>query len=289
MYSPDNLLDLKLQFDTQGFVHLPGLLTRALTERVRNAFEAARERNALLIAKQQEKGARFVDLPAILDADPVFVDLVDLPCLLPLLRMTVGEDLALNETSARLFFPGPTFTSPFHSDLANVLGVNHAHTPNLLVKLHVFFEDLTPEQGCLAFIPGSQHFPPHHVNPHRPTLAGSSAITRVVPRAGDAVLFNTHVLHMAEDNRTPDIRTSLIYTYGHFWMKPYPSAAPTDLTRFSDSPQRQQLFGMELPGVSHFARRLDKLSPPTPLQRLQETGERIAHRLLPFHRMPPRA
>jgi len=288
-YSPDNLLDLKLQFDTQGFVHLPGLLSPALTERVRNAFFAARDRHAAETAQILQRGAPFVDLPAILDADPVFVDLVDLPDLFPLLRMTVGEDLALNETIARLFYPGPTFTSPFHSDVANMLGVNHAHTPNFLVKLHIFFEDLTPEQGCLAFIPGSQHFPPAHVNPHRPTLASSSAVARVVPRAGDAVLFNTHVLHMAEDNRTNRVRTSLIYTYGHFWMKSKPSAVPSDLVRFANTPQRQQLFGVDLPGVSHFARRLDRLSPPTPLQRLQSTGERIAHRLLPLTKMPPRA
>ena len=289
MYSSDNLLDLKLQFDTQGFVHLPGLLGPALTERVRSAFYSARDRHAPMIEQSRQGGARFVDLPAILDADPIFVELVDLPDLFPLLRMAVGEDLALNETSARLFYPGPTFTSPFHSDMANVLGVNHAHTPNLVVKLHIFFEDLTPEQGCLAFIPGSQHFPPLHVNPHRPTLASSSAVTRVVPRAGDAVLFNTHVLHMAEDNYTDRVRTSLIYTYGHFWMKAKPSAAPTNLARFAASPQRQQLFGVDLPGVSHFARRLDRIHAPTPLQRLQSAGERIAHRLLPLTRMPPRA
>jgi phytanoyl-CoA hydroxylase len=289
MYSPDKLLDLKLQFDSQGFVHLPGVLGPALTERVRLAFFAARDRHAAAIAQSRQAGAPFVDLPAILDADPVFIDLVDLPALFPLLRMTVGEDLALNETSARLFYPGPTFTSPFHSDLANVLGIDHAHTPNLLVKLHIFFEDLAPEQGCLAFIPGSQRFPPSYVNPHRPTLAGSSAVTRIVPRAGDAVLFNTHVLHMAEDNRTDRVRTSLIYTYGHYWMKAYPSAVPADLARFADSAQRKQLFGVDLPGVSHFARRLDSLQAPTPLQRLQSMGERIAHRLLPMKRMPPRA
>jgi len=289
MYSADHLLDLKLQFDTQGFVHLPGLLGPSMTERVRGAFAGARTRSSAFIEQQRADGARFIDLPSILDADPVFVDLVDLPALLPLLRITVGEDLALNETSARLFYPGPTFTSPFHSDLANVLGVNHAHTPNLLVKLHVFFEDLTPDQGCLAFIPGSQHFPPHHVNPHRATLSGSAAVARIVPRAGDAVLFNTHVLHMAEDNRSPHVRTSLIYTYGHFWMKSHGNAAPADLAQFAASPQRQQLFGVELPGISHFARRLDRLTPPTRLQRLKDTGARAAHRLFPTVRTPPRA
>ncbi|MGJ7916466.1 phytanoyl-CoA dioxygenase family protein [Massilia sp. LXY-6] len=289
MYSSNDLLDLKLQFDTQGFVHLPGLLEPALTHRVRRAFNAVRDAHSAATAQARRQGARFVDLPAILDADPVFVDLVDLPVLLPLLRMTIGEDIALSETSARLFFPGPTFTSPFHSDVARVLGVNHAHTPNLLVKLHIFFEDLAPDQGCLAFIPGSQHFPPMHVDPHRPTLARSSAVQRIVPRAGDAVLFNTHVLHMAEDNRSAEIRTSLIYTYGHFWMKSSASAVPSDLARFANSPQRQQLFGVDLPGVSHFSRRLDTLGPPPPLKQLQRLGERVAHRFLSLNTLPPRA
>jgi len=289
MYNADTLLDLKLQFDTQGFVHLPGLLAPAMIQRVRDAFETSRKRHGTLITQEQRRGARFVDLPFILDADPVFVDLVDLPVLLPLLRATVGEDLALNATSARLFFPGPTFTSPFHSDVAHVLGIDHAQPPNLLVKLHVFFEDLMPEQGCLAFIPGSHRLPPLHVNPHRPTLARSAAVKRIVPRAGDAVLFNTHVLHMAEDNRTPHVRTSLIYTYGHFWMKAYPSASPSDLSQFANCPQRQQLFGVELPGVSHYARRLDALVPPTPLRRLQKVAGRVAHRLFPLAQTPPRA
>lgn len=288
-YSADDLLDLKLRFDTQGFVHLPGLLSPGMTQGVRDAFEEAHVRHTRQVEQQRRDGASFVDLPGILDADPVFVDLVDLPQLLPLLRLTVGEDLALNETSARLFFPGPTFTSPFHSDVARVLGVDHAHTNNLLVKLHIFFEDLAPEQGCLAFIPGSHRFPPLHVNPHRPTLARSSAVTRVVPRAGDGVLFNTHVLHMAEDNRTEHVRKSLIYTYAHFWMKAHASAAPSDLAQFADSPCRQQLFGVDLPGVSHFSRRLDRLESASVKTRLQDLGERIAHRVLPLKRMPPRA
>lgn len=289
MYDPDNLLDLKLQFDTQGFLHLPGLLSPSMTEQVRFAFDVARRRHHAMIERDRKGGARFVDLPSILDANPVFVDLVDLPEIFPLLRSTVGEDIALNGTSARLFFPGPTFTSPFHSDVVRVLGIDHAQTPNLLVKLHFFFEDLAPEQGCLAFIPGSHRLPPSHVNPHRRTLSRSSAVTRIVPRAGDAILFNTHVLHMAEDNRTQCVRTSLIYTYGHFWMKAFASAVPSDLTRFSESPQRQQLFGVEIPGVSHFARRLDTLAPPTPLRRLQTFGERVAHKLFPMDSPPPRA
>jgi hypothetical protein len=94
---------------------------------------------------------------------------------------------------------------------------------------------------------------------------------------------------MAEDNRTAQVRTSLIYTYGHFWMKAFPSAAPSDVSQFGNCPQRQQLFGVEQPGVSHYVRRLDTLVSPTALRRLQEVGERVAHRLFPRAQMPPRA
>jgi hypothetical protein len=120
-------------------------------------------------------------------------------------------------------------------------------------------------------------------------LAHSGAVTRIVPRGGDAVLFNTHVLHMAEANATPNVRRSIIYTYGHFWMKPYPSAIPSAPGQFAGDPQRQQLFHVDLPGVGHFNRRLDKLDRPDMVERLQGVCERIVHRVLPIKSLPPRA
>lgn len=289
MHARDQLLDLTLHYNTQGFVHLPGLLPAALLARARQAFDAAADRHGERIAAARGGGARFHDLPRILDADPVFVDLVDFPALLALLRATVGDDLALNDTNARLFFPGPTFTSPYHSDLARIDGIDPARCPGFLAKVHFYLEDLAPEQGCLSFIPGSQHLPPLHVDPHRPSLAASNAVRRIVPRAGDAVLFNTHVLHMAEANRTEQVRKSLIYTYGHFWMKAAPSATPSNPACWRDNPQRQQLLNIDLPGVHHFHRRLDRLAPPAAGVRLRQLCERFVHRVLPIDSLPPRA
>ena len=289
MYSPDQLLDLTLQYNTQGFVHLRGLVPAPMLARMRAAFDAKMQRHDAAVKAAQARDARFHDLPAILDADPVFVDLVDLAPLLALLRLTVGEDLALNDTNARLFFRGPTFTSPYHSDLARVAGIDPAHCPGFLAKVHFYLEDLAPDQGCLSFIPGSQHLPPLHVDPHRPTLAASHAVTRVVPRAGDAILFNTHVLHMAEANLTDRVRKSLIYTYGHFWMKAYASAMPANAACYADSALRQQLFNVAQPGVGHFNRRLDALQAVTSGTRLRALCERFVHRVLPVDSLPPRA
>lgn len=289
MHTIEQRLDAALQYRTQGFVHLRKLLPQPMLERARAAFDRQIERHPAAVHMAQAKGARFHDLQAILDADPVFVDLVDLEPLLSLLRLTVGEDLALHETSARLFFPGPTFTSPYHSDIARVAGIDPAHCPGFLAKVHFYLEDLAPDQGCLSFIPGSQHLPALHVDPHRSTLAGSGAVQRVVPRAGDAILFNTHVLHMAEDNRTQQVRKSLIYTYGHFWMKAYPSALPSDSACYRDSLQRQQIFNVDLPGASYFNRRLDRLTPPSIGARLHRLCQRVVNRVLPSDSLPPRA
>lgn len=289
MPTNDQLLDLALQYRTQGFVHLENLVPPALLARARRAFDAAAVAHAAATDGARAAGSRYVDLPAILDADPAFVDLVDLPQLLPLLRAVVGESIALQETSARLFFPGPTFTSPYHSDIARVCGIAQQHCPGFLAKVHFYLEDLAPDQGCLSFIPGSQHLPPLHVDPHRRTLAGSGATVRIVPRAGDVVLFNTHVLHMAEANGTARVRKSIIYTYGHFWMKACASAAPRDPARFAADPVRSQLFGIAQPGVGHFGRRLDRLEAPGPVARLRKLAAKAARRVLAAEEPAPRA
>ena len=289
MFTNDQLLDLTLQYNTQGFVHLRQLLPPAVVARARTAFDACAARHEAQVSAARSAGQRYLDLPAILDQDTVFIDLVDLPRLLPLLRATVGEDLALQGTNARLFFPGPTFTSPYHSDLARICGVDPAHAPGFLAKVHFYLEDLDPDQGCLSFIPGSQHLPQQHVNPHRATLAASGATMRIVPRAGDAILFNTHVLHMAEANRTDRVRKSLIYSYSHFWMKAYRSAVPADLAQFDGNPQRQQLFGIDLPGTDPFKRRLDRIDAPAAAARLRRVAQRLVHRLVPPTTLPPRA
>lgn len=76
-----------------------------------------------------------------------------------------------------------------------------------------------------------------------------------LPKAGDCVLFNTHVLHMALDNSSDKVRKSLIYAYSHFWVKNYANGVPKDLTRLADTPLRRQLFGIEEPGLCFFDQR----------------------------------
>jgi ectoine hydroxylase-related dioxygenase (phytanoyl-CoA dioxygenase family) len=251
-------IDQKLQYENQGFLHMPAMFEPELVDRVKRAFDTASARyyeQWREAAAKGEASKSFYDLPDILDEDDAFIELVDHHALLPLLLDFVGADIQLNHTHARVFPPGKTFTAPWHSDLADVLGIDLAHSINFMVKVHFYFEDLAPDQGCLAFIPGTHRLPPDYPRPKIEDIDHSQAVKKIVPKAGDAVLFNTHVMHMALDNTSPKPRKSLIYAYSHFWLKNYANAVPRNLEKHATSRLRRQMFGVEDPNVSYFDQR----------------------------------
>jgi len=255
----------KIQYETQGFLHLPGALDSRTLARFKSAFDAAAQKYA-----SQWKGGtgsngatpQYFDIPHILDQDDVFSDLLDAPTVFPVLMEILGGDLQLHQTMARIFPPGETLTGEWHTDLEGMHGIDLGHSSNFMLKVHYYPEDLTPDQGCLAFIPGSHRYPLGHPLIRIDHTKASPAITKIVPKAGDAVLFNVHVRHMALDNTSPRIRKSLIYAYSHFWVKSYPNAAPKDLDRLATTPERKQLFGIPTGGKegSYFQQ---TLLPPT--------------------------
>jgi phytanoyl-CoA hydroxylase len=238
----------RVQYETQGFLHIPGALDPETTRKLGAAFDAAAQKYSdqwKPMADAPGSLPKFFDIPRILDEDDVFVDLTDFPSVFSVLLGIIGGDIQLVQVQARLFPPGRTFTAPWHSDLAEINGIDLGNSLNFMVKVHFYPYDLLPGQGCLAFIPGSHRYPPGYphgvqINPEHE----SSVFKKIIPRAGDAVLFNTHVLHMALDNTSTDVRKSLIYSYSHFWVKNYPSAVPRDLERVATTPQRKQLFGI---------------------------------------------
>lgn len=260
MYSESELSEIKLQYETQGFVHLKQVIPAEILTRARVAFDIAAKRSIEQRQRAGQPEPAVFDLPKILDEDASFVDLVDMPTLFPVLLEVVGKDIQLNHTAARMFYPGPTFTAPWHSDISHVIGINQATTLNFHVKVHFFIEDLAADQGCLAFIPGSHRYPAGHPRPVIHDIDTSAGVVKTVPRAGDAVIFNTHVMHMATDNHSKSVRKSIIYAYSHYWIKQYDNGAPTDLERYATNEQRKQLFGVDVDGVPYFNRRIGKFN-----------------------------
>ena len=280
----DLIQEQALQYRTQGFVHLHNVIPRELVARAKAAFDRATEahhKDWEGLSEEKRGSAQFYDIPDILDVDDAFVDLADLPSVIPLLLETIGSDIQLNHTHARIMFPGKTFTAAWHSDLATLIGVDLANSPAFFAKVHFYFEDLLPEQGCLGFIPGSHRLPvDDNPKPAVDGVSNSSVAVRIIPKAGDAVLFNVHCRHMAFDNRTAQPRKSLIYAYSHFWLKNYANAQPRDLTRLATTPLRKQLFGIETEGISFFDQRLDIAPAQEDWGSLRAASKRLLKRVL---------
>jgi hypothetical protein len=256
---------------------------------LKSAFDRAAAKHAQNWLAAGDKGPSAMDIPAILDEDPVFVELADLPSVFPLLVGILGSDIQLLITAARLFRPcSTTFVPPWHSDLDTIQGVDLGHSLTFMAKIHFYPEDLTPEQGCLAFIPGSHRYPVGHPRPRIDYQHDSSLVRKIVPKAGDAVLFNPHTFHMCLDNRSPHVRKSLIYTYGHFWMKNYASAVPSNLDRTATTAQRKQLFGVNTNTTGdYFNQILPGLGPSGQVygpkgigQKLLSAGRKLRRRVL---------
>lgn len=276
MMTADDKAGSKLIYETQGFVHLRGVLEPDFLLKLKSAFDRATAKHATDWLEAGEAATATFNIPSILDEDDAFVDLADMSTIFPLLVEILGTDIQLMIVAARLFRPFRTFVPPWHSDLDTIQGVDPGQNPNFMVKIHFYPEDLSPEQGCLAFIPGSHRYPIGHPRPRLDYQQESPLIKKIVPKAGDAVLFNPHIFHMCLDNRSPSVRKSLIYTYGHFWMKNYPSAVPRDLHRVATSPQRKQLFGLaHRSAVDYFGQSLPSQTIRGEVEGLLKSGQKL--------------
>jgi hypothetical protein len=267
----------ELQFENQGFLHLPQLMSPELTQRVKAAYQQAQDEQ-LAGPMSSEKRPHY-DIPFPLEADRVFSEIAILPELLPYLLATVGDDVQLVQTGARLFPPGKTFTAPWHSDMANTLGIDLGHSAHFHVKVHFYFEDLLPNQGCLAFLPGTHRRPREMDRPRPQDIDAEKDSVIIVPKAGDAVLFNTHCLHMCLDNTSPADRRTLIYSYSHFWVKQNPNAQPSETSWIPNSPLARQIFGFGVEGVDIFDQRPWAQEKPSTLNTFrQRLGKKILGR-----------
>jgi phytanoyl-CoA hydroxylase len=257
----------RLQYESRGFLHIKQLLDPATTARVRQAFD--RVENTLIAPVRAKEKRNYYDVTNILDQDRVFCEIAVYPQLLPYLVTAIGDDVQLLQANARVFPYGDTFTAPWHSDMANTLGIEISQSLNFHCKVHYFFEDLHPDQGCLAFLPGTHRRPRDMARPDPSEIDEKQDAVVIVPKAGDVVIFNTHCLHMCLDNKIQKDRRNLIYAFSHFWVKQFAGGRPSDLTGLPDGTLEQQIFGIGQPGLEPFDQRPWQIREPSLMERMK--------------------
>lgn len=233
----------RLFFETNGYLVLPGALGPEELARVRAAADRA---EATWRADPARPGLRKPNLEQVqapIEYDDLFLDLMEHPRVFPLVREILGDDVAMIDNDYYLSPPRSATHAPWHRDVG-MRGVYHPRSV-LMVKVFWLLNDVAPDGGATAVLPGSHRFPDGFQVPRPENPAAMPNHVRMAFPAGTAWFFNGRLCHAALDNESDTPRRVLIYNYGHFWMKVWPGYEPSPRRlREAATPWRRQLLGI---------------------------------------------
>jgi ectoine hydroxylase-related dioxygenase (phytanoyl-CoA dioxygenase family) len=217
-------------FDNYGYLVLERFLTDEHVQRLLAALERVMARRRTQQAQgvaqtgmTQLKGAKSTRIFYILDDDPLFLEMLDWPPLMPYVKGLLNPKPhhhasdAIVEHATELFSRGMGWHLDGHDNGYRNLG--HP-IPLLQLKVGYYLTDMSePGQGNLTILPGSHkaRLAPDPADLKRPELFPGAL--QVCAPAGTAILFHNALWHSSGPFTKPEgQRTLLYYAYEHPWM-----------------------------------------------------------------------
>lgn len=189
-----------------------------------------------------------VEIKRILERDPVFEQLMDVPAVFAVARSIIGADIEL-ASSGELDHKMPH--SPayigWHNDFQWMINVPYPRQ-NFWIRATYFLTDVTEEMGPFTLIPGThladRACPPEYNDDGKKpkTIEGQLPI---VGKAGSCLINNTEIWHTNTANVSDRARRLIMIMYKHAWMKQWQNGYETT-PEFRDrqtDPLRRQLLG----------------------------------------------
>jgi hypothetical protein len=204
-------------------------------------------------------GAIRLEVKRILEQDPVFEPLMDLPTVFPVARAIIGADIEL-ASSGELDHKLPCTPAyiSWHNDFQWMVDVPYPRQ-NFWIRCTYFLSEVTEQMGPFTLLPGS-----HTADRACPReLTGADRQPRVIDGqvpitgpAGSCLINNTEIWHTNTPNRSDLPRRLIMILYKHAWMKQWQEGyetTPAFAARQTD-PIRRQLTGNLVwhHGESHF-------------------------------------
>lgn len=221
--------DRKADFDREGYLVFPKVLSDAELARIRGALLPHLDRN--IRGRNDFEGLSTNRVYAMLAKSPVFADLVAHPLALAFAEADLGADCLLSACLAIKLHPGET-AQPWHYD------DSHYDWPrprrSLGVSAFWAIDETTPENGATEIIPKSHlwgeeavagSIAPEHfaMTTHRDDGADpgarSDAIAAAMP-AGSLMLAKGTLWHRGGANRSVKPRLIITPQYCPGWTRP---------------------------------------------------------------------
>ena len=183
--------------------------------------------------------------------DERFVELVDHPLALPLVRQLLGWNIYLYH--CHLDVHPPRVEPPrwrWHQDGGRQNVDVESRRPLFSVKAGWFLTDVTtPEHGALWIIPGS-HVHDTLARPKSSLLPPGAQPLLV--EAGSLVLFDRRLWHARGDNTSEIVRKALFYAYSYRWVRPRDVCELPLWPSEPSDPVRRQLLGGAASPLGHW-------------------------------------
>lgn len=210
-------------FDLQGFLSLENVLSSELLaacnlvlDHLEN-LESERYPSPLVLGDKRSPENLYIS--NILESDPAFFPLINLPVVLDVISEVTGGPYRLNHTYTIYRWGGGYTGMHMHGTPINPKCQYRCQNGQMLSTLtKVVFPllDCEEEDGCFAVIPGTHksNFPrPWGSHPNE-----NPALTPVPARAGDAIIFTEALTHGSVINSSGRPRRTLYYCYSTGFM-----------------------------------------------------------------------
>jgi hypothetical protein len=222
------------------------LMESALSPEQLAAMSAAYDRQ--LAFHPPPASALRVEVKRILEQDPVFEPLMDLPTVFPAARALIGADIEL-ASSGELDHKLPRTPAyiSWHNDFQWMVDVPYPRQ-NFWVRCTYFLSDVTEEMGPFTLLPGShladRVCPPELTGPDRQPRRIEGQIGITGP-AGSCLINNTELWHTNWPNQSDRPRRLIMILYKHAWMKQWQEGYETtpEFAARQTDPIRRQLTG----------------------------------------------
>lgn len=205
------------EYNREGFVHIPGVLTPEEVTRARAAIDRFFDDPSM--AARHHRQADFV-MTRLFELDRFFVDRITAEPLTSLMEQMLGPDCHIIANNTVRNAPGVAIDS-FHVDdtlwfpLPSEVPRHDARItiPSFIVNCHHALTDIDADEfGPLQVVPGSHYSGRHPNDPKKPEFEGRGPVS-VHVKAGDLYLQHPQVWHRGAPNTSKRTR----YVFGYAW------------------------------------------------------------------------
>lgn len=214
----------KYLFDLNGYIVLEKIVPREVVDACNGALDRYEDMDEadypppLRLGDQRTEKNLYIS--NILEGDPAFRPLIDIPEVIDVVSTISGATFRLNHTYT-IYRWGGGFTQ-LHMHGTPIIDkcqyrCENGQIVSTLTKAVFPMLDCGPEDGCFAVIPGAHKssFP----RPWGPHPDVNPPVAPVRAKAGDCIIFTEALTHGSTVNTSGRPRRTLYYCYSIGWMR----------------------------------------------------------------------